>query len=293
MNLRFLNWLCVAGLVIASVGCGDDDGILDAENRGPQALIRFVHAVPDTGAVDFKFVDRVENIPTFGGVPFRGVSGASYQAVAPGERAVRIFVNSPDAAQAVKRLIDTTITLAANTRYTLVYAGNARGNADRLVVLTDEATLPAPAAGSIAMKLLNAASTLGAVTVTVTPSGTTGASTTPAATFSAVAYLSQTAYSTLPVRPTGTDNLYTFNVTPTTGTAFTATPAEPGTAAPAGATYGPVPGMQISGSVLTAVVVPGAVAGSQAEVQSGTPAVPVNLTPTVIILIDKQLNPTT
>ncbi len=291
MNLRFLNWLCVAGLVVASVGCGDDDGILGAENRGPQALIRFVHAVPDTGAVDFKFVDKVENIPTFGGVPFRGVSGAGYQAVDPGQRAVRIFVNSPDAAQAIKRLVDTTITLTANTRYTLVYAGNARGNADRLVVLTDEATLPAPAAGSIAIKLLNAAVSLGTVDVTVTPTGT-GGGPTAAATFNDVAYPTQSAYATLPARPTGTGNLYAFNVTPTTGAAFTATPDEPGTPAPEGATYGPVPGMQIPGSVMTAVVVPGAVPGSQAE-ELDDDDLPVNTAPTVIIMFDKQLNPTT
>src|SRR5687768_6221406 len=259
MNLRFLNWLCVAGLIVSAAACGDDDGILGAENRGPQAFIRFVHAVPDTGAVDFRFVDRVENLPLFGGVPFRGVSGAAYHAVMPGARPVRVFVNSPDAAQATKRLIDTTITLTANTRYTLVYAGNARGNNDRLEVIVDEATIPTPAAGSLALKILNAGVGLGTVDVTVTPSGPTGGGSTVAATFNDVAYLTQSPYATLPTRPPLTEeqledelpeNLYTFNVTPTTGAPFTATPEEPGTPAPAGATYGPVPGMQISGSVL-------------------------------------------
>jgi hypothetical protein len=299
MNLRYLNRLCLAGLVAITIGCGDDDGVLDAENRGPRALIRFVHAVPDTGAVDFRFVDKVENLPTFGGVPFRGVSGAGYQAVTPGVRPVVIFVNSSDINEAVKRLVDTTITLTANTRYTFVYAGNARGNADRLEVLVDEATLPTPAAGSIMMKILNAAVGLGSVDVTVTPTGTTGSSGTAAATFTGVAYLAQSAYATLPVRPPLTaeqeedeldNNLYMFNVDPATGPSFSTTPDEPGTPAPAGATYGPVPGMQISGSVLTAVIVPGAVAGSQAE-ELDDDDLPTNAAPTVIILIDKQINP--
>jgi hypothetical protein len=291
MNLRNLRHVWLAALAIIAVACGDDDGVIDPANRGPQAFIRFVHAVPDTGAVDFRFVDKLENLPLLLAVPFRGVSGAGYIAVDPGERPVRIFVNSLDPVEAVKRLVDTTITLTANSRYTLVYGGSARGNQDRLEVIEDEATIPSATTG-ILLRAMNAAKVLGTVSIAVAPAGTGAAGSPSTASFPGLAYPTKSAYAPLAARPTGAGNLYTFTVTPTTGSPFTVTPDEPGTPAPDEATFGPVPGMQIPGSVLTAVVVPGAVAGSDAVTTDPDTGAPTNLTPTVLILIDKQIVPT-
>ena len=145
--MRFKTML-VLGLAIGGVGaCKNDNGITDAAAPAPAASIRFINAAVDTGTVDFRFVDKVENLPMLLGVAFRGTSGF-FTRVTPGTRPVRIFVNSSDPVQAQKRLIDTTITLVADKRYTLIYAGAARGNADRLAVIEEPASTldgaPAP-----------------------------------------------------------------------------------------------------------------------------------------------------
>jgi hypothetical protein len=270
------------GLAVAALAaCGDDDGVVGPVQEGPKALIRFINAVPDTGVVDFRFIDELENLPTFLGVPFRASSGV-YQPVAPGTRPVRVFVNSTDPIAAQRLLIDTTITITAGARYTFVYAGRARGNADRLAVIEDDATLPAPAA-NIAVRTIHAAVGTNAVDVYVANSGATDPIAAKVGQFTNLAYLGKTAYSNLPAR-TGTGALYLFAVANAGAAtaAFSATPNQPGIPTPAGQLTSPQPGVQIAGSVLTAVVFPGATAGSPA-------ATATNQTPTVILFIDKAL----
>jgi hypothetical protein len=267
--------------VVALAACSDDDGVVGPVQEGPKALIRFVNAVPDTGVVDFRFIDKLENLPTFLGVPFRASSGV-YQPVDPGTRPVRVFVNSTDPVAAQRMLIDSTITLAAGGRYTLIYAGRARGNADRLAVIEDDATLPAPGT-SIAVRTIHAAVGTGAVDVYVANSGAADPIAAKVGQFSNVGYLAKTGYSTLPVR-SGTGALYLFGVANTGAatTLFSATPNQPGIPTPAGQLTSPQPGVQIAGSVLTAIVFPGATAGSPA-------ATAANQTPTVVLFIDKAL----
>lgn len=267
--------------VIALAACSDDDGVVGPVQEEPKALIRFINAVPDTGVVDFRFIDRLENLPTFLGVPFRASSGM-YQAVGAGARPVRVFVNSTDPIAAQRMLIDTTITLAAGSRYTLIYAGRARGGADRLAVIDDDATLPAPGTG-IAVRAIHAAVGTGAVDVYVANSGATDPIATKVGQFTNVAYLGKTAYTNLPAR-TGTGALYLFGIANAGAatTLFSATPNQPGIPTPAGQLTSPQPGVQIAGSVLTALVFPGATAGSPA-------ATATNQTPTVVLFIDKVL----
>lgn len=267
--------------VFALSACSDDSGVVGPVQEGPKALIRFINAVPDTGVVDFRFIDALENLPTFLGVPFRASSGM-YQPVSPGTRPVRVFVNSSDPVAAQRMLIDTTITLTAGARYTFVYAGRARGNADRLAVIDDDATLPAPGT-SIAVRTIHAAVGTGSVDVYVANSGATDPIGAKVSQFTNVAYLAKSTYSTLPVR-TGTGALYLFGVANAgaTTTMFSATPNQPGIPTPAGQLTSPQPGVQIAGSVLTALVFPGATAGSPA-------ATATNQTPTVVLFIDKAL----
>jgi hypothetical protein len=267
--------------LVALAACSDDDGVVDPVQEEPKALVRFINAVPDTGIVDFRFTDRLENLPTFLGVGFRASSGV-YQRVGVGTRTVRIFVNSNDPTAAQRILVDTTLTLAAGSRYTLIYAGRARGNADRLAVIDDDATLPAPGT-TIAVRTIHAAVGTGAVDVYVANSGATDPVAAKVGQFNNVAYLGKTAYATLPVR-TGAGALYMFGVTNTGSTAalFSATPNQPGIATPAGQLTSPQPGVQIAGSVLTAVVFPGATAGSPA-------ATATNGNPTVVLFVDQAI----
>ena len=294
----------IGALALTSVGlaaCKNDSGVTNPVDIMPAALIRFVNAGVDTGTVDFRFIDKVENLPTLLGVGVRGTSGG-YQRVSPGTRPVRIFVNSTNPVEAQKRLIDTTITLAADTRYTLVYAGAARGNADRLVVLTDPFTFPTPPAGQIAVRTLNLNGALGAADLRFAPTDTVkptkvGADTIPkprnvyaplATMIANTAYLTYSAYANIPVLPTATpkDSLYQFQVFPAgSGTlAYGTTSTQRGTLPPAGASYGPQPGVQVPGSVLTAILFPATTAGSAARTTA-------NANPGVVVIPDKVLNP--
>lgn len=288
----FRMYLLVA-LVALTVGACDDDEITNS-TPAPAALVRFVNANVDTGTVDLRFVDRVENLPTFLGVAFRSSSGG-YQRVGPGTRPARVFPSASTQALASIRLVDTTITLVADRRYTVVYAGRASGNQDRLVVIEEPSLdLPTPPAGQIAIRALHVAVGTGDVDVHIAPDIATTDTvrtrpdpiTTAIATIDDVSYLEQTGYVNV-TRRTASDTLplYSFGVTPAgSGTlAFRARPNQPGVASTI-STVGPQPGVQIAGSVLTAAVFAGAVAGTRG-------ATSTNTTPTVILLIDKALDP--
>lgn len=285
MRYKFIAALVPA--VLAAGACKDESGVTGPKPIPPAALVRFVNAVVDTGIVDFRFIDRVENLPTFQGVRFRGSSGV-YQRVTPGNRAVRIFPYSNDVTLASQRLIDTTITLAANERYTLVYWGQARGNADRLVVIQDMATLPTPPAGNTAVRALHADPTVATnVDVYIGKSNTDPIANTVAK-LSNVAPRTLSPYVNVPVARSGqSDSLYTFAVTAAGATTaiYTSTPNVPG-APPAVPTAGPQPGVQIAGSVLTAVLTGPATAGSPAASSAN-----VATSSRVVLLADKALNP--
>jgi hypothetical protein len=290
MRFRYLLLLVLAAL---SVGACDDDTVTN-NVPAPAALVRFINASVDAGTVDLRFVDRVENLPTLLGVPFRGSSGG-YQRVIPGARMARVFVSSNNIDSAAIRLVDTTVTLVADRRYTLVYTGRATGNQDQLAVIEEaQLDLPTPAATSIAVRALHAAVGTGNVDVHIAPANRaadTDIGPDPVASAVArindVSYLEQTAHVTVAKRDTAAASmpLYQFGVTPAASAtlSFRARPNTPG--APSTIpTVGPSPGVQIGGSVMTATIFAGATAGSRA-------ATATNTTPTVILFIDKPLNP--
>lgn len=279
--------MCIATL-LALAAC-DDDGITGPRDFGPSASVRFVNVIRDTGTVDFRFVDRVENLPTLLGVPYAGYSGM-FQRTHSGARPTRVFPNATDPTLTQVRLVDTNVNLAQNTRYTFVYAGQASGDQDELAII-EEAAPPTPPAGSIALRVLHAAFGTANVDVYVVPVDSVAApmpgdwQAQAVHQFANVGYLSPTGYVNVPTRPSGAA-AYRFVVTAPGGNTalFSATPNQPGVNPPAGASYGPQPGTQISGSVLTLVVTPGTVAGTR---QSTTG----NQSPSGFIMIDKTLDP--
>lgn len=283
--MRFKVTLALASMALGLSACKNDSGVSGPATIGPAALVRFVNTTVDTGVVDFRFIDKVENLPTFLGVKFRGSSGG-YQRVSPGSRPVRIFVNSTNPVEAQKRLIDTTITLTADTRYTLVYTGQARGNADRLLVIVDPPTFPAPAAGKISVRALNTDASVGSADVYIARSDTANPMAKSAAKLSNVALYSYSAYASVDTASAST--LYQFAVAPAGGaaTSYASSPNVPGAVAPAGASYGPQPGVRIAGSVLTAVLTGAPTAGSPAATAANQA-----VTTRVVILADKALNP--
>jgi hypothetical protein len=287
--------LFAAILPVAVLAACDDDGVSVQGPPEAQAVVRFVNAAVDTGTVDLRFVDQVENLPTLMGVPFQGHSGG-YQRTAPGTRPARVFPSSSDINLTSIRLIDTDVALSADARYTFVYAGRASagapaGEGHQLAVISEPFTMPTPPSDQIALQALHTVVGAGNVDVYVVAVDSSAAptpadwATNNAAVIANVAYLEKGAdYVNVPALDS--PELYRFIVTAagTTTPIFSATPNQPGSAAPAGASYGPTPGVRIAGSVLTAVVAPGSTPGTRQSTAA-------NQSPTVFLMVDKTLDP--
>ncbi len=276
----------LAGGVVA--GC-DDDGVT-VNTPDPAALVRVVNVNVDTGTVDFRFIDRVENLPTLQGVPFATSSGM-YQPVAPGSRPLRVFPFSNDINVTKTMLYDGQVALTVDARYTIVYAGRVGTGQAELTTLEDPPP-PTPPAGQIAIKALHAAFGTGAVDIHIVPVASAEAptpddfATNSAGVIRNVGYLQQSTYVNVPALPTSGTPLYRFVVTAAGSTTelFATTPDQPGIPTPPGQLYGARPGVQVAGSVLTVVLAPGTVPGTRESTTA-------NQAPSVFMIPDKTLDP--
>src|SRR5262245_33017937 len=161
--------LCLA---VAIGGCNPDE-VISTENI-PTAGVRFINAVPDTGAaygLDLRFVDLAENNAQFR-IPFRNnpsTSGSGATAVTAstliqfkparaGSRHFRIFLSDSLQAVASTVLKDSTINIEAGKNYTVMLWGNARSTgADKMKLSVWEEAVVDPAA-NIALRVINATS---------------------------------------------------------------------------------------------------------------------------------------
>ena len=269
--------LLLGSLSLAAVGCSDDGPTTVAV--APQALVRWVNASPDSPLLTARFVDQVENTRDFFDVGFRG-SSRRYVSVNAGERTFRVFRSSSTIETAQTVVFDTTFTMAEGGRYTIVQVGRATladgtAGAARAFIFTD--TLPdAVPAGSIALRTYHVAEGTANVDAYITPStatGTTGA----VVTATNVPFGWRTAYATVPALA-GADTVpvYRWAITPTGSqtVAIAASPQVRGTAAVAASTNGPAQnptaGVRQPLSVLSAFVLPAAVAGSSATAGAAT-----------------------
>jgi hypothetical protein len=249
--------LCLAAGVLNA--CTPEEIIITEDI--PTAGVRFIHAVPDTGAMDFRPVDIVEN-STFYNVGFRGTSLLYYKNARAGARHFRIFL-SPDLAltaeeqQAMASTVvkDTTVTLEAGHRYTFILWGFSRPGSSpgmRLDVIDDN---PADPGAQVALRLVNAGAGLGPIDGRFYVTGGTPPT---APSWAAVPELSASAYvSTAPgsirynVRAAGSATNLFNDATALAGVAATVDlDAQPGTT--------------IAGSAVSGFVFPRSVAGSKA-----------------------------
>jgi hypothetical protein len=276
-----VNRIVLAGAAaLVAVGCKDDPGPFLA-SHGPLAYVRYVAAVPDTFATDWRPIDGVENSPPAIGLAFRGTT--PYQAMTPGARHIRLF----PAPTAVSRptdvvsqiIVDTTITFAANTYYTVIHLGLSRTGgtpADRLVVLEDVA--PATIGTQVAVRVVHAGTGIGPVDVFATSASADPITGAPL--FPNVQYGSQSAYV---LRAPGTLWLRVAS-TGTTTELITGTSRQ----APAGqagnptALLTPIGGAAMAGSAITAFILPRSVAGSLAPQTTAFQA------PVLLYLVDKH-----
>jgi hypothetical protein len=266
--------LALVGALVA-VGCSKDDGPFLAP-QVPLAYTRFINAIPDTGAVDFRFVDLVEYSPFAVQLAYRGFT--PYQGTAPGARNLKIFTNPGGTNTQIPHvtgvILDQTPTFEANKYYTIVAVGFARTTGTPRVQLQVYEDVHPDAGSNVAFRVVNVASGLGSLNVGVTAAS---ADAIPAPTFSNLAYLGASAYAT---RSTG--NAW-FRVQETS--AATEIVSGNGRQAPVGVAGDPlnnlttIGGSSQAGSVVTAWVFPRSVSGSTAP----------NVTaPSIIFTVDRH-----
>jgi len=245
----------------------------------PMAGVRFIHAVPDTMALDFRFVDVAEN-SNFANRVFRQTTNLFYKGAQAGERHLRIFLHHDTDLQVASTVVkDTMVTLEAGKRYTFMLWGYAAPGSNppmRLTVIEDD---PADPGSQVALRVVNAAVGLGAVDVSQYTRGSASGTSCPGAgvppatptwagvpEFGVSTYL-QTAASQI-----------CYLVTPAGGGAalaeLRAPPGDPGTVDLDG-----IPGTTVPGSAVSGFVVPRSVDGSSA---------PNLTTPTLFFLWDRR-----
>lgn len=286
---RFLQ-LSAIGFATVLVGCHQDTSVADPVP--PTAGIRFINAVPDTGAaygLDFRFVDLVENSAAFR-QPFRDVpvtdkgttvtasTGIEYKPTAAGvARHFKVFLSDTVQSLASLALIDSTgWTPVANHHYTAILWGNATVAGSMKLIITDDDTVQA-AAGKVKLRVINA--TGSAIDVSTWCTGTAaGCGAAPAtATWAAVAPYTMSAYVPADTGVTKYRVASAGAYATCAGTAATclfadmvALPGAPAncdfSACPAGQSPDIMasPGTQISGSGVTLIVFPASVAGTRA-----------------------------
>jgi Domain of unknown function (DUF4397) len=281
-----LSALCLA--VGALSACNPEQTIETA--IAPTAGVRFINAVPDTGAFDFRFVDLVENSAHWGQA-FRNnpsiasnvttSQGVQFKPARAGERHFRIFMNSTNQAVAQTVVKDTVVSLQPDHNYTIILWGRARTGATPALKLSviDE-TVPDPG-NQVALRVINA--TESAIDVRYYSStGTPPA----AATWAAVQPLSVSAYVTT------APGQFRFNVQPAGGgTALVADGLALVGAAAVTTAPGPtdaLPGTTVAGSAVTAIVFPRSIAGTQAPQTTGSATVPSYAAPALTFVWDRR-----
>ncbi|MBA3645765.1 MAG: DUF4397 domain-containing protein [Gemmatimonadaceae bacterium] len=286
MNLYRFSLL---GAALAAITACSDDTAPKVVTPGPAGLVRFINAVPDTGAQDFRFTDAVEGVPNveFVNLPFRGGTDRGYQRVSAGSHHIRVFMsgsntsggfaNDPTVVSTVMGDID--FTFVDGVHYTFLWNGASRAKAQNFTIFTDNFT--APATGQFTLRALNAntsaanfyvaSGTAAATTVTGTPTFANVAPNT-ATGWTGFAVASSTGNYTVTATPAGATTPVWSAVCP----AGAAAAAEvPGVSGALQATAG----CRIASSVFTSILFPASVAGSKAATFAA---------PGVVFLIDKQ-----
>ena len=251
-------------LAVGIAGACAPDEVISTENI-PTAGVRFINAVPDTGAsygLDFRFVDLAESNAQFR-VQFRnnpstsgGVTASTqiqFKPARAGARHFKIFLSDSLQSVATVVLKDSTINLEAGKNYTVMLWGNARSTgADKMKLSVWEEAVADPAA-QVALRVINA------TTSPIDARQYVSTGTVPAnPTWANVAPLTASTY------VTAAPSQFRFNIQPAGGgtALFSDALALIGSAATVDVEA--LPGTTIAGSAVTAIIFPRSVAGSKA-----------------------------
>jgi hypothetical protein len=226
----------------------------------PTAGVRFINAVPDTGAMDFRPVDILENT-TFYNVTFRDATLLLYKNTQAGtDRHFRIFRSPTSGAPPAQQLAEAStvvadlpgVTLEAGKNYTFILWGYSRTGSTPAMKVTQLTDDPADPGSQVALRVINASG----AAIDVTDYLSTGAP--GAVTWANVPALTASSYVT---RAPGQ---YRYNVKAAGG----ANPLFADVLAPVGAAetvdQDALPGTTVAGSAVSLVVFPGSVPGTTA-----------------------------
>jgi len=257
------------------VACRGDGGTAILATHGPVAYVRFVNAVPDSGAQDWRFVDLIEESPNTLNMAFRGIfPGTGYQSATSGSRHLKVFQSAFDQGfndpnQASPGLVstvflDSTFTMTEGQHYTIMAVGSLRApRTAKFVILSDN--FPDPGT-SVAVRTVNAGA---AGSVDVYGSATGGTSTLPSTPL--VAALAQYAASSWVTAPPAALVVRANASGSTTLPAMIDATAPTGVAADRTLNLTAIGGSTIAGSAFTVFLFPPAVQNSRAAlVVAGT-----------------------
>lgn len=267
MRLTCLTALFAAAIAIA--GCGSDK--VTSPSIPPLAGVRWINAVPDTGAIDVRAIDQVEFSPIVNALAFR--SGTEHQPIQAKARHFRAFITSTNPAITSNPIVDTTITFAADQRYTVLLTGSARTKVSFLVI---DDNAPTPSSGQIVIRAVNASATaIDAYVLDSTNTAIAGTATAAnLAPFAASGYVGRTA------------GKVAMRVTPA-GTPGTVSASAQGPYAPAAIVgAAPAAGVNTAGSPFSVYYFPRSVAGS------GAPQTAAFQAPAIVWFVDKIPTPT-
>ncbi len=173
-----LTRVLLTGVVLAGLAACDSDPVSKEVAPEPFASVRWVNAVPDTVAMDYRIVDYPSNASE-PNLAFRASSG-NWRNLPPGPHHIRVFfTNTTEAGTDVSVVsqvfVDTTFVFEVGKKYTILHYGFAKAGASpkqRLILIPEE--LPSVAAGNVALRSINAAPALGPVDVYAIAADTLG-----------------------------------------------------------------------------------------------------------------------
>jgi hypothetical protein len=296
--MRFSRIL-IAGIAMAGVSACGSDTTTSVVTPDPFASIRWVNAVPDTVAMDYRIVDYPSNASE-PNLPFRASSG-NWRNLPPGAHHIKVFFTNTTAAgndvSIVSQVfVDTTLTFEVGKKYTILHYGFAKAGAtpkQQLVLIED--TPPTPAPGQVGLRAINASAALGTVDFYAIPADTAGGATTGyGALVANVAPLGITPYMGLPAVASGSYRVVA------TAPGSTAPAAE--ALAPVGAVgvpsttvagvtsqpLDPIAGTQQALSDMTAVIFGPRVSYRLTTPTGGTSTIAATTTGAVTVMLDKH-----
>lgn len=265
MTMKTIQWGLLAAVLGGIAACDEGDSTSPPPNL-PTAAIRFINAVPDTMAMDYRFVDLVTNAGMFGAA-FRA-NQAVYVPLLAGDHTFRVFLSDSTPAIASTVVEEQSFTYAADESYTVVHAGFMRtGSSPAATVSVQQDNPPTPATGRVGLRVLHLGAGMGALDIFVGTTSTSGQTPAASPTWTNVSYGQTTAYVDVDTAALRVAVTATTTTTPLV-VANTAAPA----GAPASGTSSATPGVRIAGSVLTVVILPASVPGSMAPQTFTVPA---------------------